>query len=242
MGNGLTRHTLTCLGTCSALALDEPVTVLREFLHMHKSGEKFYFQISCETIVAVRFSTLIDTGVRISNEVLRDGKKIHEGVIDVWEYDAQSNAVVTQGPFELQPGDSFRTTCYFRDSDGSKTFGLSSQQEMCIAFLAYYPRKLIADRFPWVCGAGLDEVGFLACSADYDRTTLESELELNRKFDTMLLGECVALEPDTVPTQSPGQPDQTSAAAAAGGGGGYSFLASALALMTLCTLLWPHWC
>jgi hypothetical protein len=80
LGNGLSRHTLTCPGSCSALVLDEPVTAFREFLHMHKAG------------------------VRMTNEQFRDNEKIHEGVIDVWEYDQQSNAAVTQAPFTIEPG------------------------------------------------------------------------------------------------------------------------------------------
>ena len=40
IGDGLSRHTFECPASCSQLALvDEPVTVLREHLHMHKTGK-----------------------------------------------------------------------------------------------------------------------------------------------------------------------------------------------------------
>lgn len=41
VGGGLSRHTFECPGSCSQLALiDEPVTVLREYLHMHQAGKE----------------------------------------------------------------------------------------------------------------------------------------------------------------------------------------------------------
>ena len=40
----------------------------------------------------------------------------------------------------VTPGDSFRTTCIY-DTKGKDdvTFGLASDQGMCISFLLYYP-------------------------------------------------------------------------------------------------------
>jgi len=46
-----------------------------------------------------------------------------------------------------KPGDGFKTFCHYRNKDDI-TFGLSSQEEMGIAFLFYYPRKLYLDTLP----------------------------------------------------------------------------------------------
>ena len=105
IGEGLTEWSFECASSCSSLVLGgESVTVFGETLHMHKSG------------------------TRMVNEQIRGGKVIHEGVVDVFEFDQQGSYNVPIEPFQIQPGDSFRTTCYYRDGT---EFGLSSQQEMC---------------------------------------------------------------------------------------------------------------
>ena len=119
------------------------------------------------------------SGVRIVNEQFRDGAKVREGSVEVWEFDQQGNPAVQQQRFEIQPGDSFRTTCYYRDSSAA-TFGLGSSEEMCIAFLFYYPRKLLWDTFPWFCGYGMDS--FEQCNAKHEFESLPSEEGLGRYF------------------------------------------------------------
>lgn len=162
-----------------AALVDEPVTVLREALHMHKSG------------------------VRVTNEHFRGEDKIREGSVEVWEFDQQGSANVRQTPFEIQPGDSFRTTCYYRAADGAtKTFGLGSQDEMCIAFLFYYPRKLFFGRFPWFCSYG---VPFMeVCDSPYEYTLLDSDQDLGRRFGTPQTSEeCIV---HATPTDTAGTP------------------------------------
>ena len=136
------------------------------------------------------------------NEVFRGDEKVHEGSVEVWEYDQQSNAVVVQEPFEIHAGDTFRTTCYYR-ADNDAKFGLSSQDEMCIAFLFYYPRKQLAGRFPWMCGVGLPGD---VCTAAHDHTILDSTEALGRQFGdvTSPIRDCSA------PESTGGQSDQPS--------------------------------
>ena len=119
------------------------------------------------------------TGVRMTNEVIRNGKVIHTSLVDVFEFDQQGTFHVQQESYEVRPGDSFRTSCYYRD--GSK-FGLGSDDEMCIAYILYYPaRKDEVTGFPWICAYGLFGPD---CIQDVVDTDLKTESELDRQFGT----------------------------------------------------------
>lgn len=180
VGNGLSRHTLDCPASCSETVLDEPVTVLREYLHMHK------------------------TGVRMVNEHFRDGQKIREGSIEVWEFDQQGNAAVLQEPFQIAPGDSFRTSCYYRDL-GTGRFGLGSQEEMCIVFLFYYPRQPVFNQVPWYCAY---DTFWPPCDASYQGDLLASDEEMDRRF-----GQIPSLLENCGDTDGTGSPMGTSPSA-----------------------------
>ena len=210
VGNGLTSHSFECPGECSSLFLQEQqdddndnepvepsVTVIREYLHMHQ------------------------VGTRITNEQIRNGQVIRQASIEVWDFDQNGNAAVQQEPYEVLPGDSFRVSCYYRGTDKT-TFGLGSRDEMCIAFLYYYPRKSLqisADdgsgenvfKLPWMCAYGLDE--FLPqCAPSYDATPLEDASWLNREFGEP---QC---KPTTGGTNEPDVETSSSAALSVGGG------------------------
>jgi hypothetical protein len=162
VGDGYTLHQFDCPGSCSSL-VNTPVTVLREYLHMHK------------------------TGARMTNEQIRNGEVIRMGSVDYWDFDQNGVSASQQDSFDIQPGDGFKTSCYF---DGNnKVFGFGSSDEMCIAFLNYYPRvkiQVTADfEFPWVCGY---EVRFPPCETTYAQTTLSDEDALERTFG--IVGEC----------------------------------------------------
>lgn len=155
LGNGLSVHSFHCPASCTSFALQEPVTVVREYLHMHQSGR------------------------RIKNEQFRDGKLLRTGAIDFFSFDQQGNQAVQQEPFQVLPGDSFNTACYYRTS-GDETFGLSSQEEMCMAFIFYYPRQMIYSNIvPWICGYDL---GTTVCDAKYTRRSLTSDVDFERAF------------------------------------------------------------
>ena len=69
INDGLTMHEFSCPGECSSLFLDEPVTVISEKLHMHK------------------------TGVRMVNEVIRGGEVFHTATAEVFDFDQQGKFV-----------------------------------------------------------------------------------------------------------------------------------------------------
>jgi hypothetical protein len=158
VGIGLSAHQFECPGSCSELARQE-VTVLREYLHMHQAG------------------------LRMTNELIRDGEVIHTASVEYWEFEQNGNIAVQQGNFMVEPGDGFRTTCYYEDPDGSKAFGLSSAEEMCIASLYYYPRQTFdigqGLNFSWYCGF---DMLFPQCEATHEERALDSHEELHREF------------------------------------------------------------
>ena len=132
VGEGISEHTFECQGGCSALALDEPVTVLREYINMHA------------------------TGTRMTNQQRRMGEIVHNGIADMFDFNQQGSQPVQQSPFQIRPGDAFTTRCTYNGKSDT-VFGLSSQQEMCIAFLFYFPRQTLFGQFPWICAYGLGE-------------------------------------------------------------------------------------
>lgn len=45
-------------------------------------------------------------------------------------------------PIILRPGDEIKTTCLFQSNRNvTVTFGLATKDEMCLAFLTYYPKE-----------------------------------------------------------------------------------------------------
>ena len=81
-----------------------------------------------------------------------------------------------QDTYQLQAGDKFRTSCYYKDGS---VFKEGSQDEMCIAFLLYYPKKKFAG-FPFVC----PYPGRFPCAEEYVSTDLNGYEELGRVFGT----------------------------------------------------------
>jgi hypothetical protein len=156
LDSGLSSHAFRCPGSCTSFSLkpEQPLTVIRESIHMHKSG------------------------IRAVNEQIRGGEVVRAGVVDFFDFDQQGNQPIQQEPYQILPGDSFNTVCYYRSQNGAE-FGYSSQQEMCIAFIQYYPRQLLLDRIGLVCGYG---IGFGICESEWSQRTLSSEADLQRGF------------------------------------------------------------
>ena len=154
VGSGLTQHVFNCPFLCSSASISQEITVFREYLHMHQ------------------------TGVRMYNTQMRGGQIVHTGVSDFFDFDQQGTFSPVQDSFTIRPGDSFQTSCFY--SPISKTrFGLSSQREMCIAYLFYYPRQIAFGGAPLVCGYNYF---FPQCNAQWQETSLSSTADLGRSF------------------------------------------------------------
>jgi DOMON domain/Copper type II ascorbate-dependent monooxygenase, N-terminal domain/Copper type II ascorbate-dependent monooxygenase, C-terminal domain len=159
---GLAQHIFDCESSCTS-QMSAPVTVIREYLHMHT------------------------VGASMVNSQIRNGAVIHEGIVEYWDFQQQGNLVVQQPPFEIQPGDAFRTVCNY-NTKHNETWGLGSNNEMCLAILYYYPRRLIASDYgdiPLMCGLGLDEA-LPGCGATHEVTPdFVDSRQLGRVFGTM---------------------------------------------------------
>ena len=158
VGNGFSQHTFDCSGDCSSVSLSENVTVLREYLHMHMTGSAMY------------------------NAQIRDGKIIHKGSVEFYDFSQSGMFSVIQEPFDIRPGDSFQTSCFY-SAGANTTFGLGSADEMCIAYLFYYPRQVVpgSNGFPYTCAFGLGGF-FPQCEEVLTSRSLESTSQFNRSF------------------------------------------------------------
>lgn len=189
---GLVQYEFDCDGACSSTFVQEPITVIREHLHMHA------------------------TGVSMFNAQIRGGKVIREGGVQFWDFNQQGNLAVPQEPFEILPGDAFRTTCNYNPKNQEK-WGLASSEEMCMAFLFYYPRQMLEvsfspdfkAEFPFICGLGFGEV-VPECEATYvlkNSTTLMTRAALGRTFgDAPAAGSCKSPTVADSPTPTPAAP------------------------------------
>ena len=114
-----------------------------------------------------------------------------------------------QESYQIFPGDSFKTTCYYED--GGK-FGRGSDDEMCIAFIMYYPAREYFS-VPWICpfNSGLPEFG-IPCDAEVEEGDLGSAEELGRSFGASP-GACVATTGSTATAVPPDstEPAETTA-------------------------------
>eukprot|EP00980_Cylindrotheca_fusiformis_P011682 scaffold2770_cov104-Cylindrotheca_fusiformis.AAC.3 len=153
------EYAYECPSSCSSLAVTRPVTVLREYLHMHKQGSRMY------------------------QEVIRDGTAVRRSNIDFFQYDQSGNQVVQQDPYELLPGDGFKTVCYFEPKNDT-IFGLSTQDEMCNSFVYYYPKMYLFNAYPWSCFMGANSgTTFTSCDAAPSKRAI-SDTQMERMFGT----------------------------------------------------------
>lgn len=157
-------------------------------------------------ILAACFGTVIGStfhmhqkGKRASVSVIRGGDVIHSSSIDFFDFE-QSGAQPSrqEGTFELLPGDSFRSACYYDSPDEDHAFGFSSQDEMCITALMYYPRKKLFNQFTLICGYGLP---LAACATEHIPSFLGSTAELGRTFGLQADEGAVCLAPATTMTE-----------------------------------------
>jgi dopamine beta-monooxygenase len=155
----LAKHSFTCNSGCSSLFLNTSITVISEHLHMHKSG------------------------LSIVNHQRRNDEIIRSGEVQFWDFEQQGNLGIVQQPFVIEPGDSFQTICNYKAKEG-QVFGLGSSQEMCIAFLFYYPRQTISissGEMPFTCSIGIGEA-IPDCEVEWTASELSGIDQVGRRF------------------------------------------------------------
>jgi Copper type II ascorbate-dependent monooxygenase, C-terminal domain len=88
-------------------------------------------------------------------------------------------------PYELRPGDSFKTSCMYNNQDEKKVFGKGSQDEMCIHLIQYYPRRHVGTS-PFICGPGMPMDNPVECEGTYTRVeenqVIQNSLDFVRPF------------------------------------------------------------
>lgn len=147
------------------------------------------------------------------NQHIRDGQVIRTGSVDFFDFAQSGGPAVQQQPFQVLPGDSFNIRCYYKNDEGtSRTFGLGSAEEMCMAFLLYYPRRIVTLSedlsFGWFCGAGFASMGFSPCDAPFNVSVLDNgEVPAWRTF---------GLPTDECNATTGGTPDDTGATSSGG--------------------------
>eukprot|EP00429_Kryptoperidinium_foliaceum_P006414 CAMPEP_0176006552 /NCGR_PEP_ID=MMETSP0120_2-20121206/2780_1 /TAXON_ID=160619 /ORGANISM="Kryptoperidinium foliaceum, Strain CCMP 1326" /LENGTH=595 /DNA_ID=CAMNT_0017339293 /DNA_START=320 /DNA_END=2107 /DNA_ORIENTATION=- len=168
VGDGPSHHSFECPGECTSVALADQggVTVLREYLHMHEAG------------------------AMIKNEQIRNGETIRMATVEYFEFYQNGSPSPLQDAFRVQPGDAFKTSCYYNGE--GHIFGGGSMEEMCVAYLYYYPRIKIRleeynVEFPWYCG---HKFQFPPCSTVHESEVLSSTEGFGREFGASRKDEC----------------------------------------------------
>ena len=183
--------------TCPSTCVRDEVTVFSEFFHMHA------------------------VGARMTNEHIRNNEVIRENHVDYYDFDISGGFGVNQAPYTIEPGDSFRTTCYYQ-SNKNVVFGDASDDEMCIAYFMYYPA---AEGFNGYCALPESVPLVPGCEASF-KSKLIKEEDMGRRFGKS----CLDDDDDTV--SNPIDDDVTSP--------GNSFRLSVISLLissSICCLL-----
>lgn len=153
IGQGFTRHTFACPSSCTdnRFETSSSITIVKEQLHMHSFGK------------------------RMVNQVMRNGSVVHESSIDYWDFDQIGTAAPQNEPFEMKKGDSFRSICYYNSNENT-IFGAESHNEMCMAFILYFPKQ---PSFRTCSVRNRDTKCVTKYQGRYD---LRTQSELGRKF------------------------------------------------------------
>ncbi|KAH7322525.1 PHM/PNGase F domain-containing protein [Stachybotrys elegans] len=119
-GQELVAHSTVCTPECTGDWPEEGITAFSVFHHMHARGRHARVQI------------------------IRDGEEIAPlSTLRDFEYDFQFSKGLEQ--IQLFPGDRFITTCWYDTSDDTEPVpgGVASKDEMCFAWVDYYPLSTI---------------------------------------------------------------------------------------------------
>jgi len=113
-GEGIVTFEYNCPMECTA-KYPHALHVVSDLLHMHKAG-------------SIMYSTQWRHGALV-REINR---------VEFYQYDFQHTIPLS---FTIEPGDRLNTHCtYHKNSDHAIPFGLGSREEMCMEYLAYWPK------------------------------------------------------------------------------------------------------
>merc|ERR1712032_621056 len=113
--SGRTSWTFTCSGEQTKKLLSHKITVFSSILHMHAKGDMMYTEVTDSK-----------------------GKTKRVNTVEYFDFDHQDLTLLER--YEVNPGDTLTTRCFFKNPANNKLkFGFGSDEEMCIDFLLYYP-------------------------------------------------------------------------------------------------------
>ena len=96
IGNGKTKHEISCPSECTEEAFDvDEVTIVSEAHHMHAKGKRLV-----NRLCSADGRTLVNTAT-----------------VDFWDFDQTGIKVVRQEPYQLKRGDFYSITCYYESYD-----------------------------------------------------------------------------------------------------------------------------
>jgi len=155
------KHSFYCPSSCFSeqrLGADN-VTVFRETLHMHASGERM-------------------TNVRLDSS----GDIASVAEANYFDFSRGAGFASREVPYQINTGDSFLTTCYYSEKD--VLWGSSSLAEMCQSFLWYYPKQGgyslscgYIDPYARAYDTNTTSLSSLGCEMSYDRGLVDQNLE-----------------------------------------------------------------
>jgi hypothetical protein len=119
-GKELVEHSTVCTPECTGKWPKEGITAISVFHHMHYRGRNARVQI------------------------IRDGKEI-EPLSKLYDFEYGYQFSKNVDSYKLLPGDKIITTCVYNTMNDTKPVpgGLPSQDEMCFAWVDYYPANTV---------------------------------------------------------------------------------------------------
>lgn len=137
-------------------------------------------------------------GRRATTQVIRDDQVIRSTSADFYDYHQSGIQQGRQeGTYQLLPGDAFKSACYYESNDVFQSFGVSSQDEMCMTTLRYYPRRKLFGVASLVCAYNLPMV--TPCQASHTESSLDSSAEMGRTFGVPASSDTICLAPPPPP-------------------------------------------
>jgi len=114
---GKSSITFTCSAACTSKKLTHDISIFGSMLHMHGNG-----------------IGMMNVHRDSQGQVVAQNLPWMRSDYYDWEFQPFLDDV-----FTISANDSISTTCIYDTRGSSVTFGLASENEMCITFLAYYP-------------------------------------------------------------------------------------------------------
>ena len=142
------HYETTCPSACTQ-SFSSSINIFYSFLHMHKYGKEMW-----------------STHLKYNNRSEIESRSVIDSR-QFWNFGLQSLAAVNT---EIKPGDAISTHCVYDTSKirAGTSIGQSTNQEMCLYIIAYYPAMPISK-----CGY---KHGYSVCSPLWDSTNSKSKV------------------------------------------------------------------